>query len=221
MSVANVSVAARFNDRIGITAGGVYMDYGTPSVTAIGAVYPGENGRNLIFGAGAGFRIFEALTVGGNVRYVSQTLGDYSMEAIVLDAMASYRISGFVFTGGVRNLGSDVEDSFSVKYRLPSSAVVGAGYEARISKDHELEALLDVDCPFAGGYSVAVGGRYTLAGILTLRAGYRQASEGAPVPSFASTGIGLSWKGVSVDGAYIFGSETLQNSFVAGLRLSF
>lgn len=221
MPIANVSASARLNGRIGITAGGVYMDYGTPSVSALGAVYPGESGRNIIFGAGAGIRIVGSLTAGANVRYVSQSLGDYSIEAIVFDAMASYRISGFIFTGGVRNFGYDVEDAYSVKYKLPSSAVVGAGYEACISRDHVFEALLDVDCPFAGGSSVAVGGRYTLSGILTLRAGYRHATEGASVPSFASTGIGLHWKNVSIDGAYIFGSEVLQNSFIAGLRLSF
>ena len=58
--------------------------------------------------------------------------------------------------------------------------------------------------------------------MLTFRGGYHygNASKGV-IPSYASLGLGVKFFGVSIDAAYLFGSEILKNSFGVSLGYEF
>jgi hypothetical protein len=73
---------------------------------------------------------------------------------------------------------------------------------------------------FSGGISAGLGVEYAWNGQLFARAGYHYGGDG-PVPSFASAGLGIRLADFSLNGAYIFGSDVLANTFALSFGVSF
>lgn len=69
--------------------------------------------------------------------------------------------------------------------------------------------------------AASAGLQYSFADMVFVRAGYHFGGSEVPVPSYASAGLGFKFKGVSLNGAYLFASESLSNSFCLTLGYSF
>ncbi len=173
----------------------------------------------LRFGASMGFG--KSFGAGVVFSYAKSTLAkDYSLSAISFDVLAQYSGDCFVAGGGVRNIGPALESEAGQKFPLASSVNLYGAWNHMISSV-VLKAVSDADVYLDGGVTICPAIEATFIGIATLRAGYHIAAGAAPIPSFASAGLGVKYLGVSLNAAYLFASPTLGGSLLAGLSYSF
>ena len=72
-----------------------------------------------------------------------------------------------------------------------------------------------------GGFSAAVGVRYSLWDHVSVRGGWHYGAQNALMPSFYSLGLGLHWAGFRLDAVWISGNEALNNTLSLGLSKTF
>ncbi len=100
-------------------------------------------------------------------------------------------------------------------------AKLGVGYTRAFDK-HALSATAETDILFAGAVMAGAGIEYSFRDLLFVRGGYHYgAPHKAVVPSYGSAGLGVKFFGISLDAAYLFGSEILKNSFCVSLGYEF
>lgn len=186
--------------------------YGFPS----GTFTPNQ----IIGAAGLSFRILDWLSAGFNARIASETeYTNVGYKSFAGDIYVAGKFGGFRAAIGAMNLGPGVTTKSNTVFPLPSSIKLGLGYGAGFGES-SLEVNADANCWFNSGFSAAAGIAYCFKGFVTLRGGYHLDGK-AILPSYATLGLGLSFKGASLDLAYLFGGDALKNSFCAGLRYSF
>ena len=222
----NLSLAGAWNvnDKFGLTAGFTYgmcaaYDIYDAGGTVTGTFAPSEMQANL----GFGWRFMPWLSLGANVRYLSNTLSEgHSYGAVSSDIFLMSRIRSLTLALGVSSLGSRVESASGAMYSLPASLTFGAGYLAEFAETHRVEVLLDADWYFAGALSAAVGAEYNWNRMVSVRAGYRYGGESV-IPSYASVGAGVEFIGISLDLAYLIaiGDSPMKNTLTFGLGYSF
>lgn len=171
---------------------------------------------------GGAFGIGTDFSVGLNIKYLSSKLSDkVSTSAFGAGIFAAYSGSSFAASLGVQDLGAAVKGSSGTSYSLPGSVLASATYCPVKATD----CRLDIDASglyyFNGGISVAAGTEFSFRDMLFARAGYRFASDKAPLAGFAACGLGVKFFGVSLDFSYLFASTTLSGTMLAGLRYSF
>lgn len=190
---------------------------------------------DMCFGVGVGVKVIDCLSIGVNARYDSQNIAsDYAPAAFAADAYLAFKHGGWVASAGVSSLGACFGKGVSgsgAKVTLPSSARLGAGYTGVAGEKHSFTGSIDADIYFNKAFAAAAGFQYGYNDILFLRAGYRYATAGktdqsgimqgvAPVPSFASVGVGVKFFGVHLDAAYLIGKE-VKNSICLTLGYAF
>lgn len=187
--------AAHISDRV---SGTLYNEYGAPV---------GEyKGADLKLEAGVGAKILPFLAADINVRILnSKPSPSLSSNAFTADANVVYRKDFWSALLGIRNLGA-----------LPSYSTVGVGYCSQL-----LKAEAEFDYYFSGELAASLGGELNIKNLAFLRAGYRYAGKSAPLPSFASAGLGLKLFGASLEGSYIFASPTLGGTIMFSLGFEF
>ena len=184
---------------------------------------PGEpidkfNARNFALGLSAAFKINEFLQLG--------LTGKFLFEKIYID-----NASGFAFDGGVMyskneisigiafaNFGSMTELR-TQSTKLPSSVRGGASYLLDLPK---INGKLNIG---VNGFKVLDGGKihansgveFIYKDLLIIRAGYQSGYENHSL----TTGIGLKYKGVSLDYAFVPYKFSQGNSHTVTLGTSF
>ena len=166
--------------------------------------------------AGAGYEFLDGFSAGVRVAYVGCNYGNnLKGSGVTGDLFVSYKLSGFVFSLGAENIGTSVRIN-DRQFALPGLASFDAYY-----CKNGLEAHADVRYLFSGGVMADAGLEYCVAEIVSFRAGYHFGSSAAPLPSFASAGLGVKLFGVSLDASYLFASETLGGTVMLSFGYEF
>lgn len=84
-----------------------------------------------------------------------------------------------------------------------------------------LSFTVEADYLSGAGLMAGTGIEFRPVPILALRAGYHYGPADKGVPSFGSCGLGLLYKGLGLDVAFLFASPTIGGSLCAGLSYSF
>jgi hypothetical protein len=129
-------------------------------------IYTGKIGANdLALSAGIGFAVFERLSLGGGLKYISQTIDSeeisgfaFNMSAVFLPSNKCYAVAGF------ENLGPDVEG-----YPMPASAYFGM---YSLYKTIHMLAGAELKCYADGAFFIRAAGEFDLEEKLFLRIGY-------------------------------------------------
>ena len=175
---------------------------------------------DLLVGAGLGFAITDFLSVGVNVKFAqSSVASDVNYNALAGDAFFLFSKKGFSATVGVASLGTPVK-SGSESYSLPASAKVGLGYDARFGTSAVFVAA-DTDVFFWGGLGAGLGAQYAWNDMVFLRAGFHLGTGHAPLPTYASVGLGVKFAGLHVDASYLLANKALGNTLCVGLGYAF
>lgn len=143
--------------------------------------------------------------------------------AATAEAFALADVSGIRIAAGVRNIGGKIKSSEGSSFSLPASVSAGVAYRFVNTEQHHIEAGADADIFIDGGASASVGVEYSYRNAAFARLGYNYASDKAPVPSFASVGIGFSIRSVRIDASYILPEKESpqKNTFSAGVGIWF
>ena len=141
----------------------------------------------------------------------------------LFDAFALADVSGIRIAAGVRNIGGKIKSSEGSSFSLPASVSAGVAYRFVNTEQHHIEAGADADIFIDGGASASVGVEYSYRNAAFARLGYNYATDKAPVPSFASVGIGFRIRSVRIDASYILPEKESpqKNTFSAGVGIWF
>lgn len=174
--------------------------------------------KDLQAGLAVAYQVIDCLSLGANGRVLYSDLAEGArFTGFASNVFVAFHKGMFAATAGVSNVGPKVNKLYS----LPSSATVAGSVNATELGPCAIAADVDFDYYFNGGIGVNVGAQFTAADILYLRAGYHYGSNKAPVPSYASAGIGLGYSVFRVDASYLFASDILANTFSIGLTFAF
>ena len=212
-------VFARLGKSFGIGAN-FLMDNGKPvdNYTGIGSTSGKFTPKSMVVGGGISYKIIPAVSIGASVRYLSDKLtAKTAYSAIGADVMLSGKFSGFSYAAGVTNLGSKVKKSESTTFAIPAAATVAGRYNYT-KEVHDIEASLQADWFFKGGFRAGAGAQYTFKDMVSARLGYSYGGK-SPLPSFFSVGAGFKFKGITIDGAFLVGDVT--GTFMAALGYRF
>lgn len=212
-AASNLLVSASF-----ISQNGEPYDILTPVGAKVGTFTPKE----MMISAGVGYVIGESISLGAGFHYASQSLTeDFSTSAVCFDAQVAYKTGALFVSAGVNSLGGSVKSQSGRTYSLPSSAAVSGAYDLGLGESFAVKPCIKAEYYFTGGFGASLGAQFSYTDIAFVRAGYHLGTSAAPVPSFASLGLGVKLAGVSLDLAYLLASETLGGSLLAGLSYSF
>ena len=219
----NFGSAFRIGEKFGLAVGAAYQSGESYSMTDetgkdSGTFTPGE----MIVGGGLGYEIIDGLAVGVNMRYASQKLAkDASYSAVCGDAFVTYSLKSLNISAGVSSFGTSVKGADGTCYSLPASATLGLDWTAGFAEAHAVRLAADADYFFSGAVGAAAGVQYSFKDMIFARAGYHYGSDAAPLPSFASVGLGVKFAGVQLNAAYLLASEALAGTLTIGLGYSF
>ena len=210
---SNLLISASF-----ISQNGEPYDILTPVGAKVGTFTPKE----MMISAGVGYVIGESISLGAGFHFANQNLTeDFSTSAICFDAQAAYKAEGLFVAIGVNSLGGSVKSQSGRSYSLPASAVISGAYDLGMGESFAVKPCLKAEYYLTGGFGASLGAQFSYTDLAFVRAGYHFGSADAPLPSFASVGLGVKFAGVSLDLAYLLASETLGGSLLAGLSYSF
>lgn len=194
------------NDRFGFRLD--YRNNMFPAITQIdengnekGTFKPGEQ-RIL---AGISFRLGENLFFDVNGKYLMADLAGKKASAFAGDVAFNYVKDGL--TLGVK--GADLGTKYifgPASYSLPMRVVAGGSYRLAPAGKHSLTLGADLGYILPQEYkafTAAAGVEYAFNQLVFARAGYHFSS--AVAPRFASFGLGLNFKGIGLDAAYLLG----------------
>ena len=175
---------------------------------------------DLMAGAGVGFAITDFLSVGVNVKYAKSSIAtSVSYGSVAGDAFVMFYKNGFTVTGGVASLGMPVksgEQSFS----LPASGKVALRYDKAFGTS-AIAVAADADVFFTGGLGAALGLQYSWNDMVFVRGGFHVGTSPAPLPTYASLGLGVKVIGIHIDASWITANEVLGNTLNIGLGYAF
>lgn len=218
LATDNIGLGLAYNldDKLGIAAA---FGYGMGPEYEIFNAMGLSNGKaqtsEMMASLGVSYRFLDILSFGVSAKYLSQDLGGDAITGISADAMFTGVFNSIKVAAGVASLGSKVDS-----YSLPTSVVLAGAYDAVLAEKHGVKATAQMNYYLVGGLNLALGAGYTFNDLVSLRAGYNLSSEGL-FPSFASLGLGLHFSGVTLDAAYLLGSEPMGGTMTFGLGYQF
>ncbi|MBN1595750.1 PorV/PorQ family protein [candidate division FCPU426 bacterium] len=213
-SMEYLGYAQNLFEGAGIGANFMFLNFGTLDKVEIRNDLPEITGEFtptvFTFALGYGQWVFPAMSVGGNIKFISQNIDTESYSAIAVDVAALFKLdhlgaNGFKAGLAIQNLGSTLGDA-----SLPMNAKAGLAYAApfTISTQDIWNVLLDINLPFGDvNYTSAnVGTEYWFSNIVAARVGYKikdtgdlggvtglTAGLGAKVPMGQTTALHLDY----------------------------
>ena len=173
--------------------------------------------------AGASWRFLPFLSAGVNLGYASSSLAeDVAYGAFVSDVFLMSKLADCKVSLGVANLGSAVVSASGDRFSLPSSMVLGVGYDKLLADTHNVEFAVDMDYYFDGALAVSACAEYSYKDIFSVCTGYRYGGSSL-LPSYLSVGAGAGFYGVRLDVAYVIpvSDSPLSNTLSLQLGYSF
>lgn len=213
----NLFGSAKIDQKLGILLSGAYQlgNSYTP-INSSGVSSDPFSPSELLLGLGAGYAITELLSVGATVKFARQVMeAASSNNGMAIDVMAMYHLGALNIAGGVTSLGPAIKGK---KASWPLPTAVKAGVDYFLSIGVLLSAQADVY--LSSGLGLSVGAQYSYKDFLFARAGYHLGTGKAPVPSFASVGLGACFARFSVDISFLTASDVLGNTLSLGVSYS-
>lgn len=169
--------------------------------------------KEMAFGAGASFRIFDGFAAGLHLKLATSSLAEEAKAtAFGADLSLKYEKDALQAGLAVDNLGGKVKYGEDSSYPMPMCIRAGAAYSiAGLTASAEGAFL-------SGGMMAGAGVEYAIRDMVFLRGGYHY---GGAIPSYASLGAGVKVAGVHLDFAYLLASETVGGSLMATLGYRF
>lgn len=154
---------------------------------------------DIAIGAGYAKKIKEVISLGGQVKFLSEKNERENGTSFAVDFGGLYEtsISGLKVGGGIFNLGGEMK-LVTQGYSLPLTVRFGSSYTfSRLP----LILALDVGISNEGNPMFSAGGEYVFGKILSLRTGYKTASN---LHGFSGmrAGVGVRYKGIGLDYAF-------------------
>ena len=133
--------------------------------------------NDIIVGFAGGIYVHEMLNIGASIRFIYESIDEYSASAAVVDAGVYHQTVNDNLRVGVtlRNVGKQITYYTSSKYeeKMPTQITVGFNYDL-----HErLDANLDISKPLDQDFSGKIGLEYKAHQILTLRTGFNTRAD--------------------------------------------
>jgi hypothetical protein len=160
---------------------GFYLQYlGNQSITRTIVDDSGEfigtagtfGANDLLIGVSGGVSIHEFLNLGASVKYIYESLDDYSASAAAVDLSLLHQTMNENLKVGItlRNIGRQVTYYTAAKYRekLPTQFTIGFNYQL----PDRFNANLDIVKPFDHDFSGRIGFEYRVHPMFSLRAGF-------------------------------------------------
>lgn len=183
----------------------------------------GENGvvtgqyepEDYYIGLGVSYPFTDCLKAGLRARYICSYLG-YGAVASAGggDIFAMYVRKSFRASLEACNLGSGLEYGAG-SYAQPSLARATACW----SPFKWVLLAAGADCLFSGTVMAGAGAEFSIADMVFLRGGYHYGDGAGAIPSYATAGAGVKYKGISVDAVCILASQVLSGT--AALKLGY
>lgn len=223
----NIDAEYCLNQKIAISLEGVYgmgkaYDLYNPSGLKSGTHKPSQ----MLISVGAGYRILDFLSARVNLKYMTDkpapeaSYGAFGAD-IAVDGMFQISENGkAVAEFGVFSLGSKVTSASGVKFGIPSSVRLAGGYLHDFNEKNSISVLAQADYYLHKAFSAAVAAEAMFADIASVRVGYNLGAKHV-MPSFASVGAGVHFKGVKIDVAYLLGNSPIANTLAVSLGYCF
>ena len=203
------------NYRIGNKLG-VGLELGILEMAEYESFSPGE----MEIAAGASYALTKYLSVGATLRYMYSYLApEASADVFGADVAAYFNLGGLSAGVSVNNLGTKVSYG-GASYPQPALVKAGVGYELKLGSS-SVEILTEADMLFSGDMMAGAGCEYSFKNMIFVRGGYHFGQGAGAVPSHASAGVGFRLFGLSLDMAYVFGSDILANSACLSVGYAF
>lgn len=221
-NIVNAAGMYKINEKFGVAAGvsyGMSPKYDIIDATgkASGSFRPSE----MELGAGLAWRLHKNVSVGANVGYARSTLAEsVSYSALVADLHALAVFGGFKASVALSDIGTGVTSASGVKFSLPTSLALAAGYDAALVEKHAIGVEAQAQYYFTGDIAASFGAQYTYDDLVSVKAGYRYGGASV-IPSFVSAGVGVKISEIKLDLAYLMSSTAMANSMCVSLGYSF
>jgi long-subunit fatty acid transport protein len=162
-----------------LSAGAIFVDYGTMKRTDISSNILGEFGaRELALAGGMSVIVDDGLSVGGAVKFVTSTLAEYHSSAIALDAGILYDLPAQRITLGasIQNLGTQVNSYAGIDEALPIDVRIGVTTRPEhlpVQLNFNIHKLNESADNFLARFSsFSFGAEFAMSGSVRLRVGY-------------------------------------------------
>lgn len=145
---------------------------------------------SFLLSSGFAYGLTESISLGVNARFARQSLTEsVSYNGVNLDINAMARIgSSVTATAGLSALGSKVTSASGTAYGQPANVYAGVEYVYGFDSNKlALDAMAEYY--FSGNFGAAIGASFTYDGMVSVRAGYRFASEWCVLPSHFAAGL--------------------------------
>ena len=199
---------------------GLYMD-DMDRRDDLGSVNPlGQFGAyDVAVAVAYGRYIVPNVAVGISLKPVHQRIDELSATGFAVDAGIYHvsRIEGVKLAATVANLGTPMKFE-SEEYALPRYVRIGGSWEREVpAVDGRVMVTLDALFPNDDGVREHIGGEYSYRRMFSLRAGYKAGydSQGA------TFGLGVVYRDIAVDYAFLPVSNDLGDSHRFGVGFSF
>lgn len=191
------------------------------TVTESGSVKDSFTPGETLVGLGAAYSVTEWLSVGVTGRMVKSTLAeDASASVFGADVALFFKKDALSAGLSVNNVGGKVNYGGD-DYDQPMLAKVGAAYRFGNPEASSVTPSVEADVLFKGGFMAGVGLEYSYKNFLFARGGFHYGDKEKAVPTYASLGLGVRFKGISLDLAYLTASDVLGNSLSVGVGYRF
>ncbi|PIV54091.1 MAG: hypothetical protein COY53_02910 [Elusimicrobia bacterium CG_4_10_14_0_8_um_filter_37_32] len=148
-------------------------------------------------------KVSPSLYLGGNLKYIRQTIDIDNADTFALDLGALYsvdKIKNLKLALTLENMGGGIK-FIRKEFPLPFSITFGAGYKTVNDK-----LILAIDFKqFVDDYlTTSIGTEYSLTDMFVVRGGYKYRLNGNPLGDISglSTGLGVNFNNVSFDYAF-------------------
>jgi len=157
---------------------------------------------DVLFGASYGKYISDILNWGVNIKIISETIDEYSSQAVAADVCILHQSPNPNLKIGLaaKNLGMQLSKFDQEKEKLPMTFTFGLAYKLNTGV-----IALDINKPMHTDFYGTIGLETTFQNKITVRAGYRSnasdwnVGSGIDFLSGISAGVGFSWKDYKFD----------------------
>ena len=195
-------------------------DLSNPQGSVTGAFNP----RELSVDLGYAYNISGSFSAAATVHYISSKMGPQAAgSAFAADLGLMYQPGNLSLGLTATNLGSKIDYGYG-PYSLPAQIKLGAAYCFSLQEKHLLTATVQAGYLIVNsGITAGIGLEYSYNNLISLRVGGHYGDPEKGIPSHLSAGLGLNFKGLTLNAAYLLAQKNspLANSLSVGLGWAF
>lgn len=171
-----------------------------------------DNGKykpsDIHAGFGLAYKIASNFSTSLSLHMVSSSMSEnVRVSALAADLGLTYSSRNYNIGLKVANIGSKL-DYGNGPYSLPANLNAGFAYKKEINSKNAITTALNAGYIFSSsGFMAGLGVEYWYNKIVALRLGGHYGDTAKSVPSYASVGVGLCLKGITLDAAYLISSK--------------